>query len=99
MTDEEDIEATKAPLIEHLIELRRRLIWSLLAIFVAFLVCFYFAKPIYNLLLFPYRLAARYWNLTDPRLAILVSAVVGGTPAYRQLAGDDSPRDKSGAVS
>jgi sec-independent protein translocase protein TatC len=54
----EDIEATKAPLIEHLIELRRRLVWSLLAIFVAFLVCFYFAKPIYNLLLFPYRLAA-----------------------------------------
>ncbi len=54
----EDIEATKAPLIEHLIELRRRLIWSLLAIFMAFLVCFYFAKPIYNLLLFPYRLAA-----------------------------------------
>jgi sec-independent protein translocase protein TatC len=54
----EDIEATKAPLIEHLIELRRRLIWSLLAIFMAFLVCFYFAKSIYNLLLFPYRLAA-----------------------------------------
>ncbi|MGE5261210.1 MAG: twin-arginine translocase subunit TatC [Actinomycetota bacterium] len=54
----EDIEATKAPLIEHLVELRRRLIWSLLAIFLAFLVCFYFAKPIYNLLLFPYRLAA-----------------------------------------
>jgi sec-independent protein translocase protein TatC len=55
---DDDIEATKAPLIEHLIELRRRLIWSLLAIFIAFLVCFWFAKPIYNLLLFPYRLAA-----------------------------------------
>ena len=54
----EDIEASKAPLIEHLIELRRRLIWALLAIFVAFLVCLWFAKPIYNLLLFPYRLAA-----------------------------------------
>ena len=52
------INATKAPLIEHLIELRRRLIWSSLAILVAFAVCFYFAKPIYNLLLFPYRLAA-----------------------------------------
>ena len=49
----EDIEATKAPLIQHLVELRRRLTWSLLAIFVAFLVCFWFAKPIYNLLLFP----------------------------------------------
>jgi sec-independent protein translocase protein TatC len=57
MTDQ-DIDATKAPLIEHLIELRRRLVWALLAIFVAFLVCFWFAKPIYNLLLWPYRLAA-----------------------------------------
>jgi sec-independent protein translocase protein TatC len=52
------INATKVPLMEHLIELRRRLIWSSLAILVAFAVCFYFAKPIYNLLLFPYRLAA-----------------------------------------
>ncbi len=55
---QEDIEATKAPLIEHLIELRRRLIWSLAAILVAFVVCFYFARPLYNLLLWPYRLAA-----------------------------------------
>ncbi len=54
----EDIDATKAPLIEHLIELRRRLMWTLAAIFAAFLVCFWFAKPIYNLLLRPYRVAA-----------------------------------------
>ena len=55
---QEDIEATKAPLMEHLIELRRRLIWSLAAILVAFVACFYFARPLYNLLLWPYRLAA-----------------------------------------
>jgi sec-independent protein translocase protein TatC len=54
----EDIEATKAPLMEHLIELRRRLIWSALAILIAFAVCFYFARDIYNLLVWPYRLAA-----------------------------------------
>ncbi len=54
----EDIEATKAPLMEHLIELRRRLIWSSLAILVAFAVCFYFARDIYNLLVWPYQLAA-----------------------------------------
>jgi len=54
----DDIEATKAPLMEHLMELRRRLIWSLGAILVAFLVCFYFARPLYNVLLWPYRLAA-----------------------------------------
>jgi len=44
--------------MEHLIELRRRLIWSMVAILIAFAVCFYFARPIYNLLLWPYRLAA-----------------------------------------
>jgi uncharacterized protein len=30
-----------------------------------------------------YRLAARFWQLPDPRLAFLVNSVVGGTPAYR----------------
>jgi sec-independent protein translocase protein TatC len=54
----EYIKATKAPLLEHLIELRRRLIWSALAILIAFSVCFYFARDIYNLLVWPYRLAA-----------------------------------------
>ena len=39
-TDHDEIEASKAPLIEHLIELRLRLIWALLAIYGAFLVCF-----------------------------------------------------------
>ncbi len=54
----EDIEATKAPLIEHLIELRSRLIKSLAAFFVMFILCFAMAKQIYNILIFPYVLAA-----------------------------------------
>jgi len=58
VSEEDDIDATKAPLMEHLIELRRRLMWAIAAIFAAFVVCFWFAKPIYNLLLWPYRLAA-----------------------------------------
>ena len=53
MTDA-DIEATKAPLMDHLIELRARLIRALLAFFVAFLVCFYFSRGIYNVLTEPY---------------------------------------------
>ena len=56
--DEVAIEATKAPLMEHLVELRRRLIWSLAAIAAAFALCFYFSRDLYNLLLWPYRLAA-----------------------------------------
>jgi len=55
---QDDIDATKAPLMEHLVELRKRLLWSLAAIAVGFALCFAFAKPLYNLLLWPYRLAA-----------------------------------------
>src|ERR1700704_4902839 len=50
----EDIEATKAPLMEHLIELRARLIKALLAFSVMFIGCFFFAKQIYNVLVWPY---------------------------------------------
>lgn len=50
----EDIEATKAPLMEHLIELRSRLIKALIAFAVMFAVCFYFAKDIYNVLVWPF---------------------------------------------
>jgi len=53
MTDA-DIEATRAPLIEHLIELRSRLIRALLAFIVMFVLCFYFAKDIYNILVLPF---------------------------------------------
>ena len=49
-----DIDATKAPLIEHLIELRGRLIKALVAFLIAFAVCFYFSHEIYNILLQPY---------------------------------------------
>src|SRR3989449_4053502 len=50
----EDIEASKAPLMDHLIELRSRLIKALLGFGVAFIFCFFFAKPIYNVLVWPF---------------------------------------------
>ena len=51
--DEAAIEATKAPLMEHLIELRKRLIWSCVYFAVAFAVCWYFARDIYAFLAAP----------------------------------------------
>lgn len=40
-----------------------------------------------------YRQAAEFWNLSDPKLAALTHAVVGGTPAYRrEYVRDDAPR-------
>jgi sec-independent protein translocase protein TatC len=54
----EDIEATKAPLMDHLIELRSRLIKALIAFAVMFALCFVFAKQIYNVLVWPFVLVA-----------------------------------------
>ncbi len=52
--EEKAIEATKAPLMDHLIELRGRLIKAIAAFAIAALVCFFFAKQIYNVLTWPY---------------------------------------------
>ena len=52
--DEAEIEASKAPLLDHLIELRSRLIKALLAFGVMFALCFVFAKDIYNVLVWPF---------------------------------------------
>jgi hypothetical protein len=41
-----------------------------------------------------HRVAARFWDITDPRLAVQVNAVVGGTPAYRrEFTRNDTPTD------
>ena len=53
MTDA-DIEATKAPLMDHILELRTRLIKALATFLVLFIVCFFFAKTFYNVLVVPY---------------------------------------------
>ncbi|HEX4739061.1 MAG TPA: twin-arginine translocase subunit TatC [Allosphingosinicella sp.] len=48
-----DIDDTKQPLMEHLIELRRRLIWCFLALGLAFAVCYYFSDTIFAFLVQP----------------------------------------------
>jgi len=48
-----DLDESRAPLMEHLIELRRRLIWSFLALGACFAVCFYFADRIFAFLAQP----------------------------------------------
>jgi sec-independent protein translocase protein TatC len=48
-----DIDDTKQPLLEHLIELRRRLMWSLATLVLAFFVCFHFAREIFAVLVQP----------------------------------------------
>ena len=51
---DDEVEASRAPLLEHLTELRGRLIWALLALTVASLACFFVAQGIYEILLDPF---------------------------------------------
>lgn len=48
-----DIDETQAPLLDHLIELRRRLLRAIMALAVAFAVCLYFAQDIFAILVHP----------------------------------------------
>ncbi len=52
-SEDAELEASKAPLLDHLIELRRRLLWSFATLAVTFGVCLYFARPIFSFLVQP----------------------------------------------
>ncbi len=69
-----DIDQTKAPLLEHLIELRRRLIYCVLAISGCFVLCYIFANHIYNFLLIPYKFAVGGDN---PHIKLIYTALEG----------------------
>jgi sec-independent protein translocase protein TatC len=51
--DEAELESSKAPLLEHLVELRNRIVRSVIAFLIAFIICFAFAKPIFQFLTQP----------------------------------------------
>lgn len=48
-----DIDDSKAPLLDHLIELRKRLLWVVGALLIAFFACLAFARPIFAVLVQP----------------------------------------------
>ncbi len=52
---QDELAGTEAPLIDHLIELRKRLIRSIIVIFVLLIGCFFVAGPIFDILVQPYR--------------------------------------------
>ncbi len=73
-TEDDEIEKSSAPLIEHLIELRTRLIWSIGGFFIAFLVCFFFAKQLFNLLVIPFQLATSWAGLDPDQVELIYTA-------------------------
>ena len=67
--DESEIEGSRAPLLDHLIELRSRLIASVIAILLGFLICFYFSEPLFKFLLRPFSIAAQLLALRQGEVA------------------------------
>jgi sec-independent protein translocase protein TatC len=89
----DDIDDSSAPLIEHLAELRSRLIWSAMSFIIAMILCFVVAEPILNFLLEPIERSMR--GLGDPNPVMQYTApqeyfftlirisVVAGRSAFR----------------
>ncbi|WP_312798352.1 twin-arginine translocase subunit TatC [Tianweitania sp.] len=73
-TSNDEIEQSSAPLLDHLIELRSRLIWAIGGFFVAFLICFFFAQKLFDLLVIPFKWATIWAGLNDGRVELIYTA-------------------------
>ena len=66
MTTKDEIDDSSAPLVEHLAELRNRLIWSVGAFMVGMILCFIVAEPILDFMLHPIEEAMRDLGNPNP---------------------------------
>ena len=66
--DDDSVENSKAPLVSHLIELRDRLKWAVIAFFIAFLISYFFADYIYGFLVKPLKLTYQDMGYENPRM-------------------------------
>jgi len=74
--EEEEMEASAAPLLDHLIELRGRLIKALLGFFIAFALCFTVKGYILGFLLIPYRWAVGFFGGDPTQLRLQSTGVL-----------------------
>jgi len=71
---QQDIDDTAQPLLAHLIELRQRLLWAVVAFFAAFLLCFVFAKQLFNFLVVPFKWAVSWAGLGGRQIELIYTA-------------------------
>jgi sec-independent protein translocase protein TatC len=66
--EDDHIDDKPMPLLDHLIELRRRLIWSAVAFLICFMIAYYFSSGIYYFLAEPLAAVLREQGNPDPHL-------------------------------
>jgi sec-independent protein translocase protein TatC len=79
--DEAALDATRAPLMEHLVELRKRLIWAMLSFGICFVLCFAVSTPILHFLTKPLQVTTNhliYTALTEVFFTQVKIAMFGG---------------------
>ena len=77
--DEDEIESSRAPLMDHLIELRGRLVVCVVAFVVGFIGCFIVADPIYVFLVQPFAVAAQFREAAGPGGSVSPFDLILGT--------------------
>jgi len=87
--DEAEIEASRAPLMDHLIELRGRLIICVVAFVLGFILCFAFSEPIYIFLVKPFAAAAAFHGAVGPGGHVSPLDLILGTAGLKALPGVD----------
>lgn len=87
--DEAEIEASRAPLMDHLIELRGRLIVCVVAFVIGFIGCFIFADPIYAFLVRPFAVAAILDQAAGPDGGVSPLDLILGTAGLLRMPNTD----------
>lgn len=77
--DEAEIEASRAPLMDHLIELRSRLLICVIAFIIAFIGCFAFSETLYLFLVKPYVVSAAFHTTVGPHGHVSPFSLILGT--------------------
>ena len=83
--DEAEIEASRAPLMDHLIELRGRLLICVIAFILGFILCFAFAEPLYIFLVKPFAVAAAFHHSLAPGTHVSPIDLILGTAGLKAL--------------
>ena len=79
--DKAALDATRAPLMEHLVELRKRLVWAMISFGVCFVACFAVSTPIFDFLVKPLHQATNhliYTALTEVFFTKVKIGMFGG---------------------
>jgi sec-independent protein translocase protein TatC len=83
--DEAEIEASRAPLMDHLIELRGRLVICVVAFVLGFILCFAFSEPLYIFLVKPFAAAAAFHTAVGPGGHVSPVDLILGTAGLKAL--------------